>query len=356
MDCTTAGQGPLFRPVPRGAIILEHVDPQPYDAILLVSFGGPEQPADVLPFLENVLRGRNVPRERMLEVAGHYYHFGGKSPINAQNRALLTALADELARHECRLPLYWGNRNWHPLLEDTVRQMQSDGIRKALALATSAFGSYSGCRQYLEDIARASAAVGPGAPEIHKLPPFHNRPGFIAATADHVRAAFDTVPPERRPAAPLLYTAHSVPLSMAQTSPYQEQLQEACRLVSQAVDRPGTLVYQSRSGPPSQPWLEPDVCQYIRQLHAQGVTELVLAPIGFLSDHMEVVYDLDTEAAELCRELDIHMARAATVGVHPAFVATIREMILERADGRAPADVCRPDCCAPPARPALARR
>jgi ferrochelatase len=324
---------------------------QPYDALLVISFGGPEQPDDVIPFLENVLRGKNVPRERMLEVAGHYRHFGGRSPINAQVRALIAALENDLAAHGMKLPAYWGNRNWHPMLADTVRQMQSDGVRKALAFATSAFGSYSGCRQYLEDIDRARAAVGPAAPEIHKLPTFHNRPGFIQAMADRVRAALDSLTGERRAAAVLVYTAHSVPLAMARTSPYVEQLQESCRLVSQAVGRDGTLVYQSRSGPPSQSWLEPDILQHIRQLHADGTTEIVLAPIGFLSDHMEVVYDLDTEAAELCRELGVNLTRASTVGVHPAFIAMLREMIVERLDGRAPGDECRPECCVPPARP-----
>jgi ferrochelatase len=324
---------------------------QPYDALLVVSFGGPEKPDDVIPFLENVLRGKNVPRERMLEVADHYLHFGGKSPINAQVGALIAALEVELAAHGLALPVYWGNRNWHPMLADTVARMQADGVRKALAFATSAFGSYSGCRQYREDIDQARAAAGPGAPEIHKLPTFHNRPGFIQAMAGHVRAAIDALPADRRAAATLVYTAHSVPLSMARTSPYVEQLQEACRLVSQSVGREGALVYQSRSGPPSQPWLEPDVCQHIRQLHAGGVTEIVLAPIGFLSDHMEVVYDLDTEAAQLCRELGVNLSRASTVGVHPVFVSMLREMIAERVDGSAPADVCRPECCALPARP-----
>ncbi len=324
---------------------------QPYDALLVVSFGGPEQPDDVIPFLENVLRGKNVPRERLLEVAEHYHHFGGISPINAQNRALIAALEAELAAHGLALPVYWGNRNWHPMLADTVSRMQADGVRKALAFATSAFGSYSGCRQYREDIDLARAAVGTDAPEIHKLPTFHNRPGFILAMADHVRAAIGVRPAERQAAATLVYTAHSVPLAMARTSPYVEQLQEACRLVSQAVGREGALVYQSRSGPPSQPWLEPDVCQHIRELHAGGVTDIVLVPIGFLSDHMEVVYDLDTEAAQLCRELGVNISRASTVGVHPAFVSMLREMIAERADGGGPSDECRPDCCALPARP-----
>jgi ferrochelatase len=324
----------------------------PYDAVLVVSFGGPEQPDDVIPFLENVLRGKNVPRERMLEVADHYQHFGGKSPINEQTRALIGALETELAAHSIKLPVYWGNRNWHPMLAETVKRMQADGVRKALALATSAFGSYSGCRQYLEDIDRARTEVGPGAPEIHKLPTFHNRQGFIQAMADHVRAAIDALPADRRAAATLIYTAHSVPLAMARTSPYVEQLQEACHLVSQSVGRHGALAYQSRSGPPTQPWLEPDVCQHIRELHDRGVTDVVLAPIGFLSDHMEVVYDLDTEAAQLCRDLGLNLSRASTVGIHPAFVSMVREMIAERIDGSGPNDPCRPECCAMPARPA----
>jgi ferrochelatase len=305
----------------------------------------------VIPFLENVLRGKNVPRERMLEVAEHYHHFGGKSPINQQTRSLIAALEQELAAHGVALPVYWGNRNWHPMLADTVARMQADGVRKALGFATSAFGSYSGCRQYREDIDRARAAVGPGSPEIHKLPTFHDRPGFIRAMADRLRTAFDAIPEPRRADAQLVYTAHSVPLSMARSSPYLEQLQESCRLVSQMVGREGPLVYQSRSGPPTQPWLEPDVLAQIRQLHAQGVSDIVLAPIGFLSDHMEVVYDLDTEAADLCRELGVNMVRALTVGVHPEFIAMLREMIVERADGGGPSDECRPDCCALPARP-----
>ena len=324
---------------------------QPYDAFLVVSFGGPEQEDDIVPFLENVLRGKNVPRERMLEVAEHYRHFGGKSPINPQTRALIEALERDFAAHGVKLPVYWGNRNWHPMLADTVRRMRDDGVRKALAFATSAFGSYSGCRQYLEDIERARAAVGPGAPEIHKLPSFHDRPGFVQSMADRILAALAALPEGRRAAAVLIYTAHSIPLSMAATSPYVEQLQESCRLVSQAVGREGTLVYQSRSGPPSQPWLEPDVLQHIRRLRDAGTTEILLAPIGFLSDHMEVVYDLDTEAATLARELGVNLSRASTVGVHPGFVAMLRQMVIERADGNGPRDECRPECCIPPARP-----
>jgi ferrochelatase len=313
-----------------------------------------------MPFLENVLRGKNVPRERMLEVAEHYHHFGGKSPINDHARALIAALEVELNAHGPKLPVYWGNRNWHPMLADTLRQMQTDGVGRALGFVTSAFGSYSGCRQYREDIARAQAEIGAGAPEIHKLRVFHNHPNFIEAFADRVRAAFEQVPSERRAAAQLLFTAHSIPISMAESSPYVGQLEDACRLVAQAVGSEWTLVYQSRSGPPSQPWLGPDIRQHIRELHGAALKDLVIAPIGFLSDHMEVIYDLDSEAAELCRELGVGMFRAATVGVHPLFVSMIRELILEQTEGREARfvgalgpdpDACSMQCCAPPVRP-----
>jgi ferrochelatase len=328
------------------------------DAIVIVSFGGPEAREDVIPFLENVLRGKNVPRERMLQVAEHYYHFGGKSPINDQNRALIAALDRELKAHGPSMPIYWENRNWHPLLPDTLRRMRADGVRSALAFATSAFGSYSGCRQYREDIERAQAEAGPGAPEIHKLRTFHNHPGFLEAAADRVRQALGQVPANRRDAVPIVFTAHSIPLSMAAASPYVAQLEESCQLVCQLLGRPeGKLVYQSRSGSPTQPWLEPDICDHIRQLHAAGGTELVVEPIGFLSDHMEVLYDLDTEAAELCGKLGVSMWRAPTVGVHPAFVAMVRELILEQtANGQQRAlrglgpgsDPCAANCCPNP--------
>jgi ferrochelatase len=327
-----------------------------YDALLVVSFGGPERMEDVIPFLENVLRGKNVPRERMLEVAEHYYHFGGKSPINEQNRALIAAVEQVLEERGPKLPVYWGNRNWHPLLPDTVRRMQADGVRRALAFATSAFGSYPGCRQYREDIDRARAETGNAAPEIHKLRTFHNHPGFLEAMSSRVRGAFDRIPESGREGARLVFTAHSIPVGMAETSPYVSQLEEACRLVGDAAGRHGILVYQSRSGPPSQPWLGPDVGDAIRQLHSQGVADLVIAPIGFLSDHMEVAYDLDTEAAGLCRELGMRMVRAGTAGGHPAFIAMIRELILERIEGREPAcDTCGPSCCPAPRRPVPVR-
>ncbi len=236
-----------------------------YDAVLVLSFGGPEKPDDVMPFLENVLRGRNVPRERMLAVAEHYYHFGGRSPINDQNRALIAALEGELASHGLRLPIYWGNRNWHPLLADTLRQMRADGVRKALAFVTSIFSSYSGCRQYLEDIERARAEVD-GAPHIHKLRKFYNHPLFIEAQADEVALALGESDALRGRRRKIIFSAHSVPLSMAETSDYQKQLQESCRLVAESVGVDDwRLVYQSRSGPPSQPWLEPDISDVLRR-------------------------------------------------------------------------------------------
>ena len=335
-----------------------------YDAVLLVSFGGPDGPDDVMPYLENVLRGRNVPRERMLEVAEHYHHFGGKSPINAQNLALLAALREELGRSGPHLPVYWGNRNWHPLLTDTIREMADAGVKRAIAFVTSAYSSYSGCRQYRENIAAACAALGDRAPQIDKIRVFFNHPGFVGPMADNVMRALGQFPDDARSAVPVLFTAHSIPTSMAEGCRYGVQLEEACRLVSeQAGVSDWKLVYQSRSGPPTQPWLEPDICDAIRDLHAHGGRRLVIAPIGFISDHMEVLFDLDTEAADLCHELGIEMVRAATVGTAPAFVAMVRDLIAERngmlsdrvAIGRLPAnhDVCPLDCCpAPAARPA----
>ena len=334
-----------------------------YDAVLLVSFGGPDGPDDVLPFLENVLRGRNVPRERMLEVAEHYNHFGGKSPINEQNLALLAALREELDRRGPHLPVYWGNRNWHPLLTDTIREMADAGVKRAIAFVTSAYSSYSGCRQYRENIAAACAAVGERAPQIDKIRVFFNHPGFVGPMADNVRRAVGKFPESVRAAVPVLFTAHSIPTSMADGCRYGAQLAEACRLVAeQAGVADWKLVYQSRSGPPTQPWLEPDICDAIRERHAQGCSHVVIAPIGFISDHMEVLYDLDTEAADLCRELGVEMVRAATVGTDPVFIGMIRDLIAERsgmltdrvAIGQLPAnhDVCPLDCCpAPVGRP-----
>ena len=333
-----------------------------YDAILFVSFGGPEGPDDVMPFLENVLRGKNVPRERMLEVAEHYQHFGGVSPINEQCRQLIAALEAELAEHGPHLPIYWGNRNWTPMLPDTLQRMADDGVQRALAFFTSAFSCYSGCRQYREDIARARAQVQGQAPEVDKIRVFFNHPGFLEPMMDSVRTALENIPTERRAHTPLLFTAHSIPMSMAENCRYELQLREACRIVAEGVGHGNwELVYQSRSGPPQQPWLEPDICDHIQTLHAQAAAsdapliDLMILPIGFISDHLEVLYDLDTEAQQLCDELGIALQRVSTVGNHPRFVQMIRELITERmtADpqrlvlGQLPAshDVCPEDCC-----------
>ncbi len=301
-----------------------------YDALLIVSFGGPEKREDVIPFLENVLRGRNVPRERMLEVAEHYYHFDGRSPINDQNRALKTALEQKLD-----VPVYWGNRNWRPMLADTLSRMRQDGIKRALAFATSAFGSYSGCRQYIENIERARAAVE-NAPSIDKIPPFSSHPRFIEAMTDRVRAALEELPGGR-----LVFTAHSVPLAMAESSPYVEELRRASAAVASRVGNPEwDFAWQSRSGPPTQPWLEPDICEYLRNSRR----DTVIVPIGFLSDHMEIIYDLDVEARAVAGDLGIRMVRARTVETHPAMIEMIAEMLEQEPKA------CDAACCAAPMR------
>lgn len=325
------------------------------EAILIVSFGGPEKSEEVIPFLENVTRGRNIPRERLEAVAEHYYHFGGRSPINEQNRALIAALETLLAAEGPELPVYWGNRNWDPLLPETVARMHRDGITRAYAFVTSAWGSYSGCRQYLENIEAARVTVGPAAPEILKLRLYYNHPGFIEPMAARVRSALD-----RAPEAELAFTAHSVPLLMAETSSYVGQLREACRLVAERAGAPRhRLVYQSRSGSPAQPWLEPDVLDYLRETAAGGVRSVVLCPIGFISDHLEVLYDLDVEAATVAKELDVRVVRAETVGTDPRFIAMIRDLVVERRTDRSdrpalgvygPApDTCAGGCCPAPA-------
>lgn len=327
-----------------------------YDAILIVSFGGPEGMADVIPFLENVLRGRNVPRERMLQVAHHYELFDGVSPINGQNRKLIAALKEELNENGPRLPIYWGNRNWRPMLADTIQEMANDGIKNALAFVTSAYSSYSSCRQYLEDIARAQATIGPAAPRVDKLRAFYNHPGFIEANVENVRAALSQIPQARRAKAVLVFTAHSIPLSMAMNCDYHVQLRETSRLVAAGLGyEKWRLVFQSRSGPPTQSWLEPDVCDHLRELRVNGASDAVIAPIGFVSDHLEVVYDLDTEARTVCEAIGLHMVRAATAGTHPAFIKMIRELIRERTEQEPQRrsagecgprhDVCASDCC-----------
>jgi protoporphyrin/coproporphyrin ferrochelatase len=328
-----------------------------YNAILFVSFGGPEGLEDVLPFLENVLRGKNIPHQRMLEVAEHYRQFDGISPINEQNRRLIAALETELDTYGPKLPIYWGNRNWKPLLAETLQQMADDGVKRAIAFFTSAYSSYSGCRQYREDIIRAQAEVGACAPEVDKLRVFFNHPGFIQPMSDSVTDCLNQIPNDQRDEAFLLFSAHSIPLGMSENCQYVAQLQEACRLVASGVGHDlWELVYQSRSGPPQQPWLEPDICDRILELHSQRLLRhVVVLPIGFVSDHMEVLYDIDTEASALCARLNITMHRAATAGTHPRFVQMIRELLDERMNDDpnrlalghlGPShDVCPADCC-----------
>jgi ferrochelatase len=331
-----------------------------YDAILVVSFGGPESKEEVIPFLENVLRGRNIPRERMLTVAEHYYHFEGKSPINQQTRDLIAVLEAELERNGPKLPIYWGNRNWHPLLTETLQRMKQDGISRAAGFVTSAYSSYSGCRQYREDIARAQSEVGSGAPEVDKLRAFFNHPAFIEATVERVGDALRAVPADAQRNVQIVYLAHSIPVSMANSSDYVLQLEEVRRLISGALGHTNdVLVYQSRSGAQGQPWLEPDILDYLRHVKAGNLASaVVLAPISFISDHMEVLYDLDVEAHQLCLSLGLPMTRARTPGVYPKFVGMIRELILERMNpeserlavgslGPRP-DTCPENCCPAP--------
>lgn len=309
---------------------------------------------DVMPFLENVLRGRNVPPERLRQVAKHYEMFGGVSPINGQNRKLLAAVIKELQANGPQLPVYWGNRNWHPLLADTLSEMAGDGIKHALAFVTAAYSSYSSCRQYLENIASARATAGPDAPEVEKLRAYYNHPRFIEANVENIRVAFSRIPESRRSNAQLVFTAHSIPQSMADNCRYETQLTETGTLVAAALAHNSwRLVYQSRSGPPTQPWLGPDICAYLKQLKGSGAEDVVVAPIGFVSDHMEVIYDLDTEATQLCQEIGLNMVRASTVGAHATFVKMIRDLILERVRGNEARflgtppfkDACDAGCC-----------
>lgn len=327
-----------------------------YDAILIVSFGGPEGMDEVMPFLENVTRGRNIPRERLEGVAHHYALFSGVSPINAQNRELIARLRTELDSSGITLPIYWGNRNWQPYLTDTLDQMRQDGIHRALAFVTSAYSSYSGCRQYREDIQQARERVGEGAPFVDKIRVFYNHPAFVEVNADHLHEALSQIPTERRESASVVFTAHSIPLSMASQSAYEAQLMEASRLVAEAVGvQSWQLVYQSRSGSPSQPWLEPDILDYLKTLHDRESTDVVILPIGFVSDHIEVLYDLGYEAKALADELGLNLIVAPTVGNDPRYIRMIRDLIIERltinpdrpalGDRGANHDLCPADCC-----------
>lgn len=323
-----------------------------FDAVLLISFGGPEGIDDVLPFLRNVTRGRNVPEARLNEVAHHYELFGGISPINSQNRELLQALKTELDRSGIDLPIFWGNRNWHPLLSDTMKSMTDQGVKRAVAFATSAYSSYSGCRQYLEDIDRARSDVGSGAPVVEKIKPFYNQTGYLEANSDRLKQAL-MKSSIRDPY--VLFSAHSIPASMAKCCQYQHQLLEVAQALAYENNIGNwRLVFQSRSGPPAIPWLEPDINDCLRTLHESGVSHVVVAPIGFVSDHMEILYDLDTEAALLCEYLKIEMVRASTVGTHPAFVRMIRQLIEHQltatnesltASSHCVQDLCGPNCC-----------
>lgn len=334
----------------------------PYDAVLVLGFGGPEGPGDVVTFLENVTKGRGVPRERLEEVAEQYDLFGGVSPINEQNRALVGALQRELDERGREVPVVLGNRNWDPFVEDTVAALARERHRRVAAFATSAWSSYSSCRQYLEDIERARAAVGAAAPAIDKVRPFWNHPGFVAAMADRVADALAGLHPEARAGARLVFSAHSIPVSMARTSDYEEQLRDAAGLIVEACaaidhDRPWDLVFQSRSGPPQVPWLEPDVVDHLGLLAADDAPTVVLVPLGFLSDHMEVAYDLDTLAAGAAERLGLRLVRAATVGTHPTFVRGVADLVDELLVGAEPLSLgrlgprvrpCRPDCCPRP--------
>ena len=343
-------------------------DTSPYDALLLVSFGGPEKPDDVLPFLRNVTAGKDIPDARLEEVGEHYFELGGRSPINDQNRDLIDAIRNDFSANGVELPVYWGNRNWDPFLREAIEEMKADGITRAAALVTSAYSSYSGCRQYREDLAAAVAAV-PGAPVIDKLRHYFNHPGFVEAMVDATLTSLADLPEEARRGGHLVFVTHSIPTAMNESSgPRGGAYLAQHRIVAaEIVERvreetghryPSDVVFCSRSGPPTMPWLEPDINDHLRTLHRRGVPGVVVVPIGFVSDHMEVIFDLDTEARATADEIGLPFARAATAGVDPRFVAIARDLLLERsavergerperaAAGSDPAwDVCAAGCC-----------
>ena len=355
--------------------------PYPYDALLLVSFGGPEAPEDVVPFLENVTRGRGIPRDRLLAVAEHYQRFGGVSPINGQNRALVSAIETDFATHGIDLPVYWGNRNWAPYLTDELARIAADGHSRVLALLTSAYSSYSGCRQYREDLAVSVAPLGERAPAVDRIRHYFNHPGFVEAMVASTATAVGALPAEVRDAARLVFVTHSIPTSMDETSgpdggAYTAQHRDVAETVAAGVGvatgvrHDLDLVFCSRSGPPTQSWLEPDVNDHLEKLAAGGVPAAVLVPVGFVSDHMEVRFDLDTEALETAHRVGLPVTRATTVGTDPAFVGAVRELVLERAAvarGEQPScaalgtlgpshEICPVGCCPnarDPQRPAL---
>jgi ferrochelatase len=324
-----------------------------YDALMIVSFGGPEGMGDVIPFLNNVLRGKNVSEARKLEVARHYKIFQGVSPINGHNRELKRLLETEIAKRGLDLPVYWGNRNWKPMLDDTLAEMKKNGIQNALGYFTSAYSSYSGCRQYRENIEAARKIVGQGAPEVHKLRAFYDHPLFIESVIERIRNTFSGAFDSQKVS--LVFTAHSIPVEMAKTSKYVEQLQEACALVAGELGTENwQLAYQSRSGPPHVPWLEPDICDCLEKLKAKGIEDVVVSPIGFVSDHMEVLFDLDVEAKEKAQDLGLVFHRAPTPGCDERIVHMILELVSERREGAEKRvlgkygpvpDICPPDCC-----------
>ena len=326
------------------------------DAVLLLSFGGPQGLDDVLPFLERVTAGRGIPRERLAEVGAHYAHFGGVSPINDQCQAMQTALQTALDAAGYSLKVYWGNRNWHPFLEDTVAQMTRDGVRHAVAFATSAYSSYSGCRQYRQDIERARSAVGGQAPRIDKIRPFFDHPGFVKPFIEATHEALSRLAVVEP--VPLVFTAHSIPVVMAEACDYETQLLATMDLVAEGASplSPRALVWQSRSGPPTVPWLEPDVNDHLRELAAAGYQRAVLVPIGFISDHIEVLWDLDHEATQTSAEVGMVIERATTPGTKPcaAFITMVKELIEERLGIGEPQALsalaprpfdCAPACC-----------
>lgn len=328
-----------------------------YDAIIVVSFGGPEGEEEVMPFLENILKGRSIPQQRMIQVAQHYFHFGGISPINGQNRQLIQALKQQMQNQGLGdLNIYWGNRNWAPYLEDTIQQMTKDGVSKALAYVTSAYSSYSSCRQYLENIEQARLNVGPRAPRIEKLRPFYNHPGFIKANVANLVEALNQLPLDLQSCAHVVFTAHSIPTEMASASSYEKQLRQTAELciIQANLKNNFSLAYSSRSGPPSQSWLEPDIVDHLEDLHNQGVRAVIMSPIGFVSDHMEVRYDLDVEAMQKADKLSIVATRAKTVGSNPLFIGTILDLIKEKTNDKEPkflgptttiSDFCSEQCC-----------
>ena len=331
-----------------------------FDSLLLLSFGGPENSDDVMPFLRNVTAGRGVPDERLAVVAEQYELFGGKSPINELNQQLLCALNEELASRGYEMATFWGNRNWHPFVTDTVADLKSLGHTSTVCLVTSAFSSYSGCRQYHEDLDRARNEV-PGAPNIERVRVYWDHPDFLGTAAELLAESRDAAGLSSE--TPVLHSAHSLPLSMAANCDYQQQLNEAAAIVNELAGMRGPyeVVFQSRSGPPSVPWLTPDIDQRIHELAEQGTQELLVHPLGFVADHMEVLFDLDTQSAAAAKEAGVKMVRTPTVGTHPRFVSMLVDLVEEAAGLRADRpslsksgprpDKCNSQCCPAPTRP-----